>query len=104
MTTKHFKASPSDAGCWIDESRGWRATAYLVTLAREMGCTDIPDDIVVISRNICTGAWISNNLVEDVEEYVGIAEDYMNAHVAPEGYHFDWHEGGYYLLEDEKDA
>jgi hypothetical protein len=85
-------------GCYIDEVRGRYAVAMLVRMAVEHGWQLEQQDFDDLD---------AYEVGEDPDTHYAVvplfddAEDYMNT-LAPEGYTFAWHEGGFYLWPNEE--
>lgn len=106
------RALPSDAGCWIDGHWGQYATARLVQIAAGYGfrgdaVEDPEADLARIARAhlASIGPSDSEGISDDEHETLVYgaddAEAWLNAHVAPEGFSFGWHDGEFFLWSDE---
>src|SRR6478672_5840546 len=88
-------------GCWLEGSRGWRATGTLVNIAAGCGMELDADDRLLLATYldderdedviIANGEVISaSGAVVDQGGLADQAEEYLNTHVAPEGWTFGW--------------
>lgn len=99
----------SRQGCWIDGSRGWTADVYLVEIARDLGMEFSPCDAVVL---LAYQARVEKILLESGETAAvsdlmlgpdGLtyqALEFLNEHIAPEGFAFGWVDGEMFLWPD----
>ncbi len=119
MTTEIDQALPSDAGCWIDGHWGQYATARLIEIAAAHGwaddCTYDYDKPGVEDERTATelasahlasiGPSSSAGITDSEHEYLieasDAAEEWLNQHVAPEGFSFSWYDGEFFLWSDE---
>jgi hypothetical protein len=105
------KATPDEAGTWVDEHRGYeRGQVRMVTIAKGSGwqpATEldaalyewarypererVPEALQAMDPDDLPEAWAS--LCDDVAEW-------FNTELAPPGHSFRWHEGGFYLFAD----
>lgn len=90
------KATPADAGCWLDEANhGWRIECAMISIAVERGWPITAEDQAVVDR------YGSGEGTHDDGDYVReVADDalsWLSDEVAPEGYSFGWHEGNLLL-------
>lgn len=102
------RAVPAESGCWIDGHWGQYGTARLVSIAHDHGWHE--DDAADIAARHLAAMCPSNAAPVTDEEYGALAdsggyaedaEDWLNAHVAPEGYTFGWHDGEFFLSRDD---
>ena len=116
MAAEIVKASPNDAGCWLEDARGWRAAAELVRIAWAYGMPHDDDDELIIQSYdesvtvvLSDGTKVGNgvNDSQDAADYVigqaGMADNaevWLNENVAPTGYSFGWHDGEFFLWSD----
>lgn len=82
-----IKASSTDAGCWIDGHWGQFGSSRLIEIAECYGFTFEPP-----TDSDCPG-----DIAEQIYEIADEAENWLNAHVAPEGFYFGWYEGEFFL-------
>jgi hypothetical protein len=102
-TTKReiVKATPADAGCYVDGQWGQYAVAHMIERATEFGFTDDAlEDIA--ARHLATIGPSDAPYITDDEHDVMIdgsddAEAWLNEHAAPEGYSFGWLDGEFFL-------
>lgn len=94
---------PTDAGCYVDGHWGQYAVAHMVQRAEEMGY-DNPEVTSLADRHMdeCAHGSIARKPLDDDEHEALIdasdeVEEWLNEHIAPEGYHFGWHEGEFFL-------
>lgn len=102
--TDIIKASPADAGCYVDGRWGQYGTAHMIERAQEFGYSE-SEVIELAARHLASmGPSTSEGLTTD--EYWLLAdlgnnvEAWLNENVAPEGYSFGWYEGEFYLWAD----
>lgn len=104
--TEIVKAEPSEAGCWVEGSRGWTATSRVIDIAAEhgMNLTETDKEILAAWESDIANVIIGDNEVVDSHEYVagqgGLlneTENWLNENVAPPGYSFGWHDGEFFL-------
>lgn len=102
-TTK--RATPADAGCWIDGWMGQYAVAEMVTIAAAHGYADAEIIDIATRKLACMGASTAPEITIDEEETLSFAADeveqWMNENVAPEGHYFQWFDGEFFLSADE---
>lgn len=95
------KAEPTDAGCWVDGHWGQYAVARMVELAADHGYDD--GEVVGLARRhlASAGPSVAPDLSDDEHEQLSWAADeveaWMNEHVAPAGFYFEWSEGEFFL-------
>jgi hypothetical protein len=99
-----IKATPADAGCYVDGHWGQYAVAHMVNRAEEFGYADA-EVIDLADRHMASmGPSGSEGLSFDEHEALSEASDdveqWLNDHVAPEGYSFGWNGGEFYLWSD----
>lgn len=99
-------ATASDAGCWIDGHWGQYANARLCEIALENGWN--PDHrgfSEMVARKLASIGPSDIEVSEDDEEVIDnatdAAEEWLNDHVAPEGYAFGWFDGEFFLSRNE---
>lgn len=99
-----IKATPADAGCYVDSHWGQYAVAHMVARATEWGwhdaeLEDIADrHLASISPSDAPG--ITDDEHEALSDASDSVEQWLNDHVAPEGYSFGWHDGEFFLQSD----
>jgi len=104
-----FRAKPDDAGCYVDGTWGTYATAHMVHRAREFGY-DQAEVTALADRHMDehVHGGITHEGIEPLttDEYWELAEagqtggdveNWLNEHIAPEGYSFGWHDGEFFL-------
>lgn len=111
-TTTPTRAHPSDAGCWIDGHWGQYGPSRLIEIAVENGMVLDADDqaalaaygyghtrVWLIKDHPFTADWIlsQGGLADSAEEW-------LNEHIAPEGHHFEWSDGEFFLWADEEEG
>lgn len=100
------KASPADAGCWIDGHWGQYGSTRLIEIARGFGWQLTDEEIAALvaytggaetftqsdGTEADTADWILNQ-----GGLADAAEEWMNENVAPDGYSFGWNDGEFFL-------
>jgi hypothetical protein len=99
------KASPTDAGCWIDGHWGQYSVARMVDIAMAHGYRD--EEVTGLAARMLAhmgpnmGRTDIADLTDDEHESLSWAADeveqWLNDNVAPEGYSFGWHDGEFFL-------
>jgi hypothetical protein len=96
-------------GCWIEGSRGWTGSGYLVEIAQGHGMPlDADDDAIVTayltstaSITLTTGETLDadgiTGAVIDQGELTDRAQQWLNENIAPEGWAFGWCDGEFFL-------
>ena len=83
-------ATPADTGCWLDGTYGWHNTYRIIDTATGRGMPlSAEDEAALDLYRAGEGDEISLTVGEIAEE----ALTWLNDHVAPEGYVFEWYEG-----------
>jgi hypothetical protein len=106
------KVTADQAGCWLDGANwGWTGPARVIELAQYFGMpSDDTDDAILKAFKesadcviMIDGEVIEDpaGLVADQGELADQAREWLNEHVAPEGYSFGWHSGDFFLMCDE---
>jgi hypothetical protein len=106
MPVKLHKIRETDAsrGCWLESCRGWRAMSALVFVAHEYGMTLTFDDLDILAAyeagqeeiTLDGQVYIVPELVSGQGELADQAEDWLNDHVASDGYSFGWSDGEFF--------
>jgi len=96
-----IKATPGDAGCYVDGWWGQYGTARMIRVASSFGYRSA-GLITLASKHLDSmGPSTSPGLTDDEYEQLLDAsdevEEWLNANVAPEGYSFGWHDGEFFL-------
>lgn len=99
-------------GCWLEGSRGWRASGLLVRMAGNWGMPLDDDDHAIVTAYL-NGSEVDKDLTLSTGEEVSVggavidqggladqAEEYLNTEVAPEGWAFGWRDGEFFLGPD----
>jgi hypothetical protein len=86
------RATPADAGCWVEGSRGWRGLSYMVSRAEEWGYPLSTED-----REAIEAYHEGDGDLVIAGEIASEAETWLNDHVSPDGYSFGWHDGEFML-------
>ncbi len=99
--TRTVRATPADAGCWIEGHWGQYSVARMVEMAVGHGYEDA-EVTELASRHIRTmGGSSSPDLTTAEHEALGFAADeietWLNENVAPEGHYFEWADGEFFL-------
>jgi hypothetical protein len=99
--TDVIKATPADAGCWIDGHWGQYGVSRMVDIATDYGYSDT-EVIDLASRKMASmGPSTAPGLTDDDEESLSdaadSAESWLNDNVAPEGFSFGWFDGEFFL-------
>lgn len=90
--TKFLPVLPVDAGCWIDGHHGVYGPERLVSIAESYG----------YESTLLHGYELLEP--EDWEAWIWESEaaaEWMNDHVAPEGFSFGWFDGEWFLWSQE---
>ena len=104
------KASPADAGCWIDGHWGRYGTPRLIEIAQDHGMVlDRDDEGALKSYGLDIEDFRGeDNELHDAAEWVigqgglgDFAEEWMNENVAPDGFYFGWNDGEFFLWDTE---
>lgn len=112
MSAEITKATPDSAGCWIDGHWGQYGIARMIQIAAEHGYSDrapvdIPAErlaeIHLASMGPSTTPGLTDSQWEDMTWAADGVELWMNENVAPEGYHFEWSDGEFFLSADDDD-
>lgn len=117
---KIIKATPEDAGCYVDGHWGQYAVAHMINRAEEFGYGSavhfgqgVTDELAeqqaivhLADRHIAAigpsdAPGLTDAEYEALSEASDEVEAWLNEHVAPEGYSFGWFEGEFYLWSDE---
>ena len=92
--TQIIKPDPSDAGCWLDNSRGRYLAGDIVEEAIAWGYRPSPEYNKALDELDEVDSW------EYIQDEADDAEEWMNEHVAPKGFYFgtnpDWGDWGMY--------
>jgi hypothetical protein len=102
-----IKATPADAGCYVEGWWGQYAGAHMIMRATEFGYDDA-QAIDLASRKLAEMAPVTAAVFGDPvgirdyeEEWLDAvseeAEQWLNDNVAPEDYYFGWHDGEFFL-------
>lgn len=102
------KATPADAGCWVDGHWGQYGAARVIEIALEHGWEDEEaTDLAARHMGSMSLNPRNNDLSEnDFEKLLWASEDagrWLNENVAPEGYFFEWRDGEFFLSEEEEE-
>lgn len=99
--TELTKATPADAGCWVDGHWGQYGAARVIEIAIAHGWDDAEADDLATRHMASIGPSDADGLSDDeFEPYIDAAADaeaWLNENVAPEGYSFGWHNGEFFL-------
>lgn len=99
-------------GCWLEGSRGWRASGHLVEIAESHGMRLSKDDRAILaayldsadSITLSTGEVLDAGSIAgaviDQGELTDRAEQWLNDKVAPKGWAFGWHDGEFFFWPD----
>ena len=106
MADEIIKATPADAGCWSEGSRGVYGPAHVIELAIAHGWpgTDRFGGSAAQDARYMNDYEAGQAVQEQCSEHVlsqggwlDEAEEWLNANVAPDGYSFGWHDGEFFL-------
>jgi hypothetical protein len=101
-----IKATPADAGCYVDGHWGRYAVAHMVNRAEEYGYADAEVTGLADRHMASMGPSGTDGLTDDEHEALSDASDsveaWLNDNVAPDGYAFGWLDGEFYLWSDEQ--
>lgn len=100
------KATPEDAGCYVDGHWGQYGVAHMVKRAQEFGFDDDAEVVGIADRHLASMSRFAEPISDDEHETLMWASDevenWLNEHVAPEGYSFGWNDGEFFLWSDEE--
>lgn len=111
------KVGVEAAGCWIDEANwGWRGPLRVIDIALGLGMSLDADDMALYDyATVCADREgspaprliLSTGDIHTPQtiwgpisghgEMADSAEEWLNAHVAPDGFTFGWHDGSFML-------
>lgn len=101
------KATPEDAGCYVDGHWGQYAVAHAVERAQEFGYGSDgligADEVIRIaakhlaSMGPSTSEPLTDSEYERLMDASDEVTDWLNVNVAPDGYSFGWHDGEFFL-------
>lgn len=98
------RAMPADAGCWIDGHWGQYGIARVIDIAVSHGWDDAEADDLATRHLASIGPSSAPDLTNDeFERLVAAADDaeiWLNEHVAPDGFYFEWSDGEFFLTEE----
>lgn len=97
--TQVTRWSPADAGCIIDGVHGRYGYTRVIEIARNNGFAVTPLDDAAITL-YDRGEACSYDYIYDLADS---AEKWLNEHCAPEGYHFHWHDGDFFLSNENEE-
>ena len=85
------------SGCLIAGHRGIYGVSDLITIARGLGFTVSDEDTIVIERYTSDTEVAHESDSETVAWLADKAEEFLNEETAPEGWHFGWDDGEFFL-------
>lgn len=99
------RASPDQAGVWVDEVHGIYAPVGMADVALAFGWQPNDLDAAIIewarhperALSDALAAVDIDSLPEFWAELQGDIEQWLNDHVAPDGHSFGWHDGSFHL-------
>lgn len=95
------KATPEDAGCYVDGHWGQFAVAHMIQRAEEFGYENSVVTDLAARHLASIGPSDEPGITDDEHEILSDASDdaenWLNENVAPEGHSFGWFEGEFYL-------
>lgn len=93
-----IKATPADAGCWSEGSRGVYGLPHVVRIAQAHGMPLAAEDeeVVTAYESDAYGA-----TVETMDWIADDAERWLDENVAPDGFSFGWFGGEFFLWSEE---
>lgn len=94
------RATPDNAGCWIDGHWGQYGCARLVELADSYGYpgkADIADASDILASMGPSDHEADPEAWEHIHDAADSAEEWLNDNIAPEGYSFGWYDGEFFL-------
>lgn len=94
--TDIVRATPADAGCYVDGSWGQFGNAHLIYRAIEFGY-DNQQAIDLAMRHLATIGGLGEGEFEALIDLADDAERWLNEHAAPQGYQFGWYDGEFFL-------
>jgi hypothetical protein len=106
MTREIVKATPADAGCYVEGWWGQYAVAHMIQRATEFGYEELQLEALA-ARHLDQMGGSTPTLLEltDTEHEVmqdasDDVESWLNEHAAPEDYSFGWQDGEFFLASD----
>ena len=98
------KATPDEAGCYVDGSWGQYGIAHMIFRAKEFGYDD-EEAIALASKHLDSMHGHNEGLSTDeywlLGDYTNEAEAWLNENAAPEGFYFGWLDGEFFLQSEE---
>lgn len=97
------RATPADAGCWVEGWWGQYGVAHLAEKAEAWGYADAEvidlatRHLATMGPNTANSPELTDNEHEALSDASDEVENWLNDHVAPEGYSFGWWEGEFFL-------
>jgi hypothetical protein len=91
------RVTPADSGCWVAGHHGHYASAIVIETALNYGWHDTQAAEIAARYPELTEH--EQDVLNDV---VNDAEQWLNEHIAPEGYSFGWHDGEFFLWTTEE--
>ena len=101
-----IKATPEDAGCWLESSRGHYIGMYAVRIAEAAGMPLSEDDSLILSAYaqdktvvieggelVIHGQQDAGPIINDQGGLCDQATEWLTENVAPDGYEFEWVDG-----------
>jgi hypothetical protein len=92
------KATPDQAGCWLDGAMGWHNSYRVVDVAVARGWPITVEDAATADRYQASGGTTDYEVIDDM---VRDATDWLTDNVAPDGYTFEWVDGDLVLWSEE---
>lgn len=89
------RATAADAGCWVAGRHGHYAMPGVIEIALAYGWAD--EQASGIAQRYPD---LSESDQDALSDTVDDAEQWLNSHVAPQGFSFGWHDGEFFLWSD----
>jgi len=95
------RVTEAGAGCWVDGHWGQYASAHLVQRAIALGYRASPELAADAAAWLQGGSDLTDEQLDSVIEADQAIFTWLDAHVAPPGYSFGWHDGEVFLWSEE---
>lgn len=99
------KVGPDAAGCWVDGHWGQYGISRAIALAEGYGYPD-KDVIAIAHKHLASNGTFEEVTPDDYDTLVQVSDEvdeWMTNNVAPEGFYFGWHEGEWFLSDENEE-